>query len=154
MTTLIVPLIFIVISTLLLWFIIENKRSWLIKSAIISAVLIFSMYLWEDIHKLMGWATPEPLPAKFRLHSGVINEPEEIFVWIENLEIGVDKGPRSHIMGYSRELHDELAKILEQIGNGRPFYGTCDKELIEGEKNDYYTERILYELPPTKLEDK
>lgn len=163
METAVIPAIYLVMSVLVLWFIIGIKGKFLTKVVVITIVVLFSTCLWKQMDNIAGWPTTQPLPAKFRLYSAVIDEPKAIFVWVKNV---VDENrPRAHQLKYDKQTHDELSQILSQIADGKPFFGTMNKDLLEGllgesdgdgnfgnsGYNSQSGQQVFYQLPPPKM---
>ena len=84
---------FILITTLVLWYIIGSKGHWISKAAIILLSLYFCLSVGFSLNELMGWPTTEKLPKKFLLHWAVVEEPDpktgdegSIFIWTKPLD--------------------------------------------------------------------
>ena len=143
MDTIGIPVAFVIISAILLWFVIGSKGNWLLKAVVIAATLCFSLGMWNSIEGLQGWPTKEPLPAKFLLHWAVIEEgnkqtdtPGNIYLWVEDLadkkettnwfsflpKEMTDK-PRVYKIPYSRDVHEQLQKAMEGMKKGKRFVG-------------------------------
>ena len=159
MDTIGIPVAFVIISAILLWFVIGSKGNWLLKAVVIAATLCFSLGMWNSVEGLQGWPTKEPLPAKFLLHWAVIEEgnkqtdtPGNIYLWVEDM---ADKNenpnwfsflpkqmtdkPRVYKVPYSRAVHEQLQKAMEGMKKGKRFVGENKNGKIgngEGEGKD------------------
>jgi hypothetical protein len=141
MNTIGIPIAFILLSSVLLWFVIGSKGNWFIKACAIALTLSFSLVLWNSLTSLEGWPAEQQLPEKFVLHWAVIREGSkenkedgQIYLWIKNLkETGKDfslisnkdmeNDPRVYKIPYSRKTHEQLQKALEGIKKGKTFIG-------------------------------
>ena len=138
---------FVLIASLVLWFIIGSKGHWLSKAAIILLSLYFCMSVGLSVGEFMGWPTDEKMPDKFLVHWVVVDEPDpklgdegSIYIWIQPLEKSEDKRgswndyllsfydgdsqPRSYRLPYSRELHERAQEALGMIMRGEGVGGT------------------------------
>ena len=142
MDTVGIPIAFVIISAILLWFIIGSKGNWLLKAVVIAVTLCFSLGVWNSVAGLQGWPTKEPLPAKFLLHWAVVEEgnkqtdtPGNIYLWVEDIgdkkknnvfsflpKEMTDK-PRVYKIPYDRNTHEQLQKALEGMKKGKRFVG-------------------------------
>ena len=89
---------FVLIASLVLWFIIGSKGHWLGKAALILASLYFCLSVGFSVNNFMGWPTSEELPKKFLVHWVVIDEPDaksgskgNIYVWTKPLSTSEKK---------------------------------------------------------------
>lgn len=147
---------FVLITTLVLWYIIGSKGHWVSKAAIILLSLYFCLSVGFSLNELMGWPTKEELPKKFFLHWAVVEEPDpktgeegSIFIWTKPLDSTrpKDQGwqdyllsfydgesqPRAHELPYSRELHEQAQEALEMIMGGQSVGGISIGEPGDGE---------------------
>jgi hypothetical protein len=72
-----IPLTFLVLFSIVLWFIILGKGKWWLKAIIVPVVLYFSLVIWFSLGGLSGWASASHLPKKFILHWSIIKEPSK-----------------------------------------------------------------------------
>ena len=138
---------FILIATLILWFVIGSKGHWLSKAVIILLSLYFCLSVGFSINNFVGWPTNESLPPKFLVHWAVIDEPDaksgeegNIYIWIKPLSVeeknrdswnnyllsfyeGGSK-PRAYRLPYSRELHEQAQEVIGMIMQGQGVGGT------------------------------
>lgn len=150
---------FVLIATLVLWFIIGSKGHWLIKAVVIFSSLYFCLSVGFSIKDYMGWPTEEDLPDKFVVHWVVIEEPDKqtgdkgsVYIWIKPLlktkntrETWEDyllsfydsqSKPRAHQMFYSKDLHERAQEAIEMIRKGQRVGGLNGKGKGEGKEGE------------------
>lgn len=145
-----IPLTFLILASLGLWFVILGKGYWWAKLGFITIVLYFSLALWNSLSSLSGWATDTKLPPKFVVHWTLVSEPSKInpkevggiFFWAteineENMpkkeEINyflqpfaakkADTEPRVYRLPYSEKLHKDLQSVMQKIRQGKTVVG-------------------------------
>lgn len=145
-----IPLTFLVLFAIVLWFIILGKGKWWLKAAIVPVVLYFSIVIWFSLSEISGWASPSVLPDTFILHWSIIKEPSkknvhdkgDIFLWAtevdedHNLKVSEVNPvlqpftpkknaaePRSYRLPYTRELHENLSKAMKSVAKGGTVVG-------------------------------
>ena len=142
METVGIPIAFVVISSILLWFVIGSKGNWFVKVCVIAATLLFSLVIWNSLEGIQGWPTKDELPAKFLLHWAVVvednkdtKEPGAIYLWVKDVEEkenanwfsilpkDITKSPRVYKIPYSRKTHEQLQKAIEGIKKGKRYVG-------------------------------
>ena len=119
---------FVLIASLILWFVIGSKGYWFSKAALILFSLYFCLSVGLSVNEFMGWPTEETLPKKFLVHWAVIDEPDlkmddegSIYLWLKPISETEEKRsswddyllsfydgesqPRAYKLSYSRELH-------------------------------------------------
>lgn len=155
-----IPILFVIVSALVLWLVILGKGLWWVKLLLVSGVLYFSLALWMSITNISGWAADDKLPNKFIIHWGLIKEPDKaksydkgtIFIWLTAVDENYspvkskvsnwiqpftsrkqDSEPRTYRVPYSQELHEQMAGAIAAIKKGKTVVG--DGEAI-GEMGD------------------
>lgn len=140
-----ISITFVVISAMCLWFIILGKGYWWLKGIMVSIVLYFSFGLWYSVSSLSGWPTEQNLPEKFMVHWALVKEPSKlnssdlgsILMWASGIDdenekiesslfpfkINKKKGPRVYKIPYSEQMHQKLAKAMQQIAQGKGVMG-------------------------------
>lgn len=147
------PILLLVFGALTFWVLNESTLKWYIKTACISVFCVFTVIFWTTIHTFLGWpADEEDLPEKILIHWVIVKEPNEltefngaIYVLLESLEemkgnevskfFGYKRDriePRLFQLKYSRELHEQMAKINAKLKMGRPVAGKLTKSGQEG----------------------
>lgn len=137
--TLMIPIGFLIMVAILLWYNIATKGSWLIKLFLIIAVPIFGIAVWRSLDSYLGWPTPEQLPEKFillwaevREPNPKVGEPGKICLWTYSYKESKDGDspgafdyrpsvgePRAYKLPYSRLLHQQAEQAKEMIKGGK-----------------------------------
>lgn len=177
-----IPIAFVILASLIVWFIIAGKGYWFLKIPLVLVACYFTFCLWSSLGSLVGWACDEELPEVFLIHWIVIQEDNKttkekgkIFIWLteldENHEIKngknswfIDFGfkkknePRAYRLKYSPESHETMDKILGKIKLGKPIIGKKKKPNGEGKNGSFNfsleQDYMFYDLPPPKLSEK
>jgi len=158
-----IPLTFIILSALGLWFVILGRGYLWVKFGFITLVLYFSLALWNSLGSLSGWATNNELPPKFVLHWALVSEPSKsnpkevggIFFWATELnedhvpkkeEINyflqpfvakkADSEPRVYRLPYSEKLHQQLQSVMQKIKQGKTVVGRGKSPGDAGEEGE------------------
>lgn len=91
--TLGIPLAFLGMITLIMWYIIGGRGKWWLKVPIIAVTGYLSLGLWYSMNGLLGWPTNTSPPEKFQAHWIVVQPPKhddpdsgEIFLWATDLQ--------------------------------------------------------------------
>jgi hypothetical protein len=148
-----ISITFVIISAMCLWYIILGKGYWWLKAIVVSVVLYFSLGLWHSVSSLSGWPTEQVLPEKFTVHWALVKEPSKlntadsgsILMWASSIEeeeqnenhlfpfkIKKRKEPRVYKLPYSEQMHQKLAKAMQQIAQGK---GVVGEKKGSGEKD-------------------
>jgi hypothetical protein len=160
---------YLIIALLLISFIVYSKRSLKIKvvSCIITA--IFFQVSFMSYPPLLGWATSENLPVRFRLISAHVKQPDKlsgdegtIYLWLTKLDdLTSVQTPRSHKLPYSNVLHEKVinanAKLDKGIAQLGEFENKQDIDIIgKGKSNiELISNQIqFYDLPDPLFPDK
>ena len=123
-----ITLAFILLTSLILWFVIGSKGLWRLKAATILLTLYLCLSVNFSLDNLMGWPSSQQPPKEFRVHWVVIKEPNkktgdkgDVYVWVTDMNPKEkDDGsffisfanenmrkPRSYRLEYSKELHKD-----------------------------------------------
>ena len=150
-----IPFIFFILSSLLLWLVIGAKGHWLFKAGVISFVLYFCISVGLSLSSLLGWPADQPLPKEFKVHWIQIKEPDKrtggegsIYVWATSLG-ALGKIMRGESVGGKNKGKGKgegkgKGKGTGKNGGGKKGGGSLSKS----------DDIIFHELPPTKLPDK
>jgi hypothetical protein len=175
-----IPLGFIMLSAILLWFVIGSKGKWWIKAFMIVFVCHFCFMIWHSLNGLMGWPVDGLADGNYQVIWVDIKEPSltnpdggsGIFVWVKNLEDegGLvlfnpeskkieDNEPRAYKMPYDKELAKDMQGMKGAIGKGGRFAlivenGAGEKGKKKGRGLSQDSEIKFYPLPPAKLPPK
>lgn len=161
----IIPVIYAIFIATLLFFIVSVKGFWLLKAIVTPLVIFAAFIIGNSIEESIGWPIERKLPEKFELFSVLINEPDDIFVWIKSysyegkmtFDIFDMEKPRAYRIPYTKKLHKQLYEMNRDIGKsgkskrlGKKQSGDADSMYQYGENEDL----DLYELPPPSYPDK
>lgn len=187
-----ISITFVVISAMCLWYIILGKGYWWLKALMVSVVLYFSFGLWYSVSSLSGWPTEQVLPEKFMMHWALVKEPSKlstadtgsILMWATSMEeeeqtdnrlfpfkIKKRKEPRVYKLPYSEQMHQKLAKAMQQLAQGKGVIGEKSGAGESQEKGQGHAKGgkdgqkgygslssdqdfIFYDLPPAVLPPK
>jgi len=145
-----IPLAFLIISSIGLWIIVYTSGSWLFKMAFIVMCLYFSLVMWHSLGDLSGWPTSSNIPQKTIVHWILVQEPSKtnkseqgfIFLWATEVDInfGVskkatfgilrpfssrksDSEPRAYRLPYSELAHQQAVEAMKIIMSGKTLVG-------------------------------
>jgi len=152
-----ITLAFILLTSLVLWFVIGSKGLWGLKAATILLTLYLCLSVNFSLENLFGWPSNQQPPKEFRVHWVVIKEPNkktgdkgDVYVWVTDMNPKEkDDGsffisfanenmykPRAYRLEYSKELHEDGQKALEMIMGGQAVMGTNEGLQGQGEDGD------------------
>ena len=120
--TLAIPVGYILLTIILLWFLIGAKGWWWLKAVFIAGTLFFGVSLASSLNSYLGWPSQELIPRKFLVHSIVVREPDkknsedkgEVYIWVTKLPSELDKKDVEE-----EELYDPYLRVLEYRQEGR-----------------------------------
>ena len=156
-----VTLIFVILSTILLWAVIGSKGNWALKMAAIFVTLMFSLNIMRSLENLSGWPSEDDLPNQFLVHWVMVEEPSKefktdggIYLWVQNLDNETyevleffknneDFQPRAYRLDYSAELHEMALKMRLRLLDGRPILGMKEEEFNELNSPDRLLQMLL-----------
>jgi hypothetical protein len=156
-----VTLIFVILSTILLWAVIGSKGNWALKMAAIFVTLMFSLNIMRSLENLSGWPSEDDLPNQFLVHWVMVEEPSKefktdggIYLWVQNLDNETyevleffknneDFQPRAYRLDYSAELHEMALKMRLRLLDGRPILGMNEEEFNELNSPDRLLQMLL-----------
>ncbi|MEM3000582.1 MAG: hypothetical protein QXU32_00870 [Nitrososphaerales archaeon] len=132
-----IPVAFLLVTMLLLWFCIYAKGTIWIKTLAIVMCGYFSLVLWNSLGTYAGWPTTNEPPDEFILHWAIVVEPNKtenesgaIFIWITGVHehknyltfLGyspLNMEPRAYKLPYSRQLHQAIDGAMQSLRKGR-----------------------------------
>lgn len=138
-----IPIGFILIASILLWFMIGAKGWWVWKAIAIGLTLYFGVAVWHSVNSYLGWPSHDPLPPKYMVSWVVIQEPDQktshpgaFYLWVKEIE-STDKDPflnsmayransfepRVYRLPYDPQLHKQMQQMLNQMKKGQVFIG-------------------------------
>jgi len=145
------------IGALLLVVLVRARLPWPAKAVAIVVTSAFYVASFAGARGLLGWASPEKLPASFKLLQARIVEPHSlegdpgsIYLWVEELDednrpSGV---PRAYHLPFSEQLAEKTHAAMNEIKAGRPQggraadFGSGDGRIIDAVR-EYITPKIL-----------
>lgn len=129
------------IALLLLSLQLKSAWRWPVKSAAIVLALPATIAAFLTLQAQLGWPIRSSLPASFKLHAAVIDEPATrdadggaIFLWLTPLDDAQqgadaedanasDRRPRAFALPYSRDLHQQVQSLQERLARGELVVG-------------------------------
>lgn len=147
------------IAALLLIVLIYARIPWPLKATAVIVTSAFYVVSFVGTRSLLGWASVDRLPERFKLLQARIvdphtveGDPGSVYLWVEALDAdnrpsGV---PRAYRLPYRDALAEKTQHAADQIASGHPQggraadYGTGDGGLIDAARE--------YILPKTILE--
>jgi hypothetical protein len=153
---------YVVIALLLLSVNLYSNWSWPVKAATIIVTSTFYVVTYYSIPGLLGWPTPEHLPAKFKLNAVHVIQPDKlnggkgaIFLWVTELRDLKPTGmPRAYSLPYSDPLYEKVNKASIKMNKGLQQLGEykepdSDVEIIvnPGRTGQVSTPVKFYDLP-------
>lgn len=117
------------IGALLLVILVYARLSWRIKATVIMVTSAFYVVSFIGIRGLLGWASTDRLPPRFKLVQARIVEPHSlagdpgsIYLWVETLD-GDNRPsgiPRAFRLRYSDQLAEKTDRAISEIAAGHP----------------------------------
>lgn len=96
------------------------KRSWIY--LLLGILPVFYIGHWLAIESNEGWPAESSLPPQFNLLGASIVEPNKIadhpgaiYLWVQRSPA---TPPRNHVLPYNRQLHEQLQRALNRLGEG------------------------------------
>ena len=117
-----------VIGALLLLVLVYARLHWSLKAVAVVLTSAFYLVSFDGMRSLLGWATPDRLPAHFKLLSARIVEPHSlegdpgsIYLWVEELDDGnrPSAAPRAFRVPYNADLAEKTIAAENEIKAGR-----------------------------------
>ena len=179
-----IPVGFLILAVILLWFFINTKGRLVIKVCLTLLAGYYSLVTWRSLDSYEGWPTDEKMPEEFLLHWVVIKEPDKktsdkgaLFVWITSPEVKArnvlnflgrqsTEEPRIYRLPYSLKMHEKLEKARGVLMKGKVVRGKKGGKDGQGQGGDgtrngngrgsssTEQEYEFHELLPTKLPEK
>lgn len=138
-----IPAAFVVLMSILLWFIIGSKGHWILKFFSTILALSFSFFIWSSFSDIAGYsASGIPLPDKFQVYWMIVEEPSHtdkegaIYLWVsplnefnipikeeETFSLVRQKGPRTYALPYTREMHEQSQEVIKKLKAGKKVVG-------------------------------
>ena len=104
----------VVLSTICLWLLIEQRKSWKFLSWFIPILLVLSASTYVTYTSILGFPKFS-IPEKGLYLKHHIDEPKWIYLWI----LGRDNIPMSYQIVYSRKAHNSLEGVKGKADEGK-----------------------------------
>ena len=120
----------VVLSTVCLWLLIEQRKSWKFLIWFIPILLVLSTSTYVTYTSILGYPKVTT-PQKGMYLKHFVDEPDWIYLWI----LGKNKIPISYQIVYSRDAHNALEGVKGKVDEGAfMVLGEMDDEMgINGE---------------------
>ena len=128
----------VVLSTVCLWLLIEQRKSWKFLIWFIPILLVLSASTYVTYTSILGFPKVS-IPEKGMYLKHFIDEPNWIYLWV----LGRDKVPRSYQIVYTRETHNSLegVKGKSEAGAFMVLGEDSDIDIDEGEGKEQNSRR-------------
>lgn len=130
------------LGVVLLVILVFARLDWRLKAALIVVVSGFYAIDYRQARSLLGWASPDPLPAQFKLLGARIIEPHTfagdegaVFLWVEEVDADYfpSGDPRLYRLPYNVNLVERTEAAVRASALGLPQGGrTADFGAGEG----------------------
>jgi len=147
------------IGVLLLTILVYARLGWRAKAAVVVVTSAFYIASFIGLRGLLGWASIDRLPPRFKLlqarivepHS-LAGEPGAIYLWVEALDDDNRPSgfPRAYRVAYSEKLAEKTDKAISEIAAGNPQggraadYGSGQGGLLDAARQ-YITPSMIME---------
>ena len=119
----------VVLSTVCLWLLIEQRKSWKFLIWFIPILLLLSTSTYVTYTSILGFPKVG-IPEKGMYLKHHIDEPNWIYLWV----LGKNKIPMSYQIVYSKETHNALEGVKGKVEEGAfMVLGEMDDEMGLGE---------------------
>lgn len=177
--TLFFPILFVLLTSILLWIVIGCKGWWTAKFWLMNLALMFTFVVWFSLSSYLGYPSTQQLPSQFRLISYVSNEPVCLYILLDRH--GDDKFSftnlfryksedtlRLHKTPYDAKFHKELEAAMERVNKGN-YVVVSKNKILDAEELKRYNNILesdgdetgtrgspmdnykLYVFPPSKF---
>lgn len=182
MNTLIIPISFCLMASILIWFIIGSKGKWEIKAFITFIYLYFGLLIWFALASYLGWPSKEDFPNKYVVYWAKVEEPDasnegKIYFWLSEVDSNRSYNfleyynkkdePRIYEIPYSKNLHKKVQNMIENIKKGSVYVGGEKTNKLKNsgldsnplgngqfEFNQNSKDHYMFSLPPANLPEK
>lgn len=114
---------YVLLALLLLSINLYSNWSWQVKAGSIVVTSIFYIITFLSFPPILGWATEQNPPEKFRILSVHVDQPDKIsgsegavYLWTAGIEnLSTDVEPRAYKFEYSNELHERVLQVKSKL---------------------------------------
>lgn len=129
-------LAYVAVAALLLNLNLATRRRGAIKVAAIALVTALYVGAWHGHKALLGWASDDPLPERFRLHYATVEDadkasrtPGTIYLWVSSLDGPVARRePRAYRITWDAETARTVLDALAEVERGVAMEGSTVAE--------------------------
>lgn len=115
---------YVILGALLLSLNLFSSWNWFVKSVMNFLTVAFFVVTYHSWPGILGWPTERDLPNQFYLHAVIVEEPDRIYLWGTDIELGLGQTiPRSYGLAYTAKLHDKVDKAVRKLKKGLPVIG-------------------------------
>lgn len=119
-------LAYVAVAALLLNLNLATPRRGAIKVAAIALVTALYVGAWHGHKALLGWASDDPLPERFRLHYATVEDPDKasrtpgtIYLWVSSLDgPAAQREPRAYRITWDAETAQTVLDALAEVERG------------------------------------
>ena len=124
-TLVLLTLAYVGVAALLLNLNLGTRRRGTVKLLAIALVTALYVGAWHGHKGLLGWASSEPLPTRFRLHYATVEEPDKgaarpgtIYLWISALDGPGLREPRAYRITWDADTARAVLDALAAVERG------------------------------------
>ena len=161
---------YVLVALLLLSINLYSNWSWQVKAGTVIITSLFYVVTYFSFPPLLGWATEQEPPEKFRILAVHVNQPNKItgsegavYLWTAGIEnLATDIEPRAYKFDYSNELHERILQVKSKLNKNilqlGEFEDPEDMSLENLEQktrtSQVSTKLRFYDLPDPLIPDK
>ena len=119
-------LAYVAVAALLLNLNLATPRRGVVKVTAIALVTALYVGAWHGHKALLGWASDDPLPERFRLHYATVDDPDKasrtpgtIYLWVSSLDgpAGM-REPRAYRITWDADTARAVLDALAEVERG------------------------------------
>ncbi len=122
----VLTLAYVAVAALLLNLNLATPRRGVIKVAAIALVTALYVGAWHGHKALLGWASDDPLPERFRLHYATVEDsdktartPGTIYLWVSSLDgAPAQREPRAYRITWDADTARAVLDALAEVERG------------------------------------
>jgi len=161
---------YVLVALLLLSLNLYSNWSWQVKAGCIIITSVFYIITYISFPPLLGWATEQDPPGKFRILSVHVNQPDKttgsegaIYLWTAGIEnLATDVEPRAYKFEYSNDLHERVLQVKSKLNKSILQLGEFEdpdemslENLEQKTRTTQVTSKLqFYDLPDPLIPDK
>ncbi len=161
---------YVLLALLVLSINLYSNWPWQVKAATVVVTTAFYIVTYFSFPPLLGWATEQEPPEKFRILSVHVEQPNKvtgsegaIYLWTAGIEnLATDVEPRAYKFDYSNELHERVLQVRSKLNKSilqlgefeEPEPGSLENLEQTGRTTQVSTRLQFYDLPDPLIPDK